>query len=67
MKFLKLAALLPLIPFVTADVHKLKLQKLPPAQSSPELEALYLAEKYGGRTPQSPLLGAGGAGRASDR
>ncbi|KAK7060618.1 aspartic proteinase precursor [Paramarasmius palmivorus] len=54
---------LHLAVFVAADVYKLKLEKLPPAGLKPELEALHLAEKYSGNSVQSPLLGAGGAGR----
>ena len=59
-----LSVLSPLLalPFVNAGVHKLKLQKLPPADSNPSLESAYLAEKYGSQ-PQLPLMGAGGAGR----
>ncbi|KAK7470604.1 aspartic proteinase precursor [Stygiomarasmius scandens] len=61
---LRLYALVALLPFVVlADVHKLKLSKLPPTHSNPELESLHLADKYGGSSRQSPLLGAGGAGR----
>ncbi|PPQ75132.1 hypothetical protein CVT26_012093 [Gymnopilus dilepis] len=53
-------ALLPLV----AAVHRLKLHKLPPAISNPELESAYLAEKYGAPAQaQLPLMGAGGAGR----
>ncbi|KAJ8086655.1 aspartic proteinase precursor [Marasmius tenuissimus] len=54
---------LSLIPFVLADVHKLRLEKLPPSHPSPEFEVLHLAEKYGSSSPQSPLMGAGGQGR----
>ncbi|EPQ59492.1 aspartic peptidase A1 [Gloeophyllum trabeum ATCC 11539] len=53
------------LPFLTANaagVHKLKLKKLQPVASNPELEAAWLAEKYGGQ-PQTPLFGAGGQGR----
>ncbi|KAK7060617.1 aspartic proteinase precursor [Paramarasmius palmivorus] len=57
-----LLAVLPLVPLVIADVHRLKLEKLPPSHSNPELEALHLAEKYG-NSAQSPLLSADGAGR----
>ncbi|KAH9853472.1 aspartic peptidase A1 [Lenzites betulinus] len=47
-----------LLPFVAADgVHRLKLQKLAPAASNPELESAYLAEKYGGGSQVT--LGAG--------
>jgi saccharopepsin len=54
-----------LLPFVAnAKVHKLKLQKLTPAPSNPQLEGSWLAEKYGAPAqPQTPLMGAGGAGR----
>ncbi|KAL6299679.1 endopeptidase [Sparassis latifolia] len=57
-------AFLLLLPFVAAadGVHRLKLQKLPPAASNPALESAYLAEKYGGYS-QVPLMGAGGVGR----
>ena len=51
-----------LLPFASAAVHKLKLQKLPQTQQNPSLEAAYLAEKYGGRQ-QVPMMGAGGSGR----
>ncbi|KIY49248.1 Asp-domain-containing protein [Fistulina hepatica ATCC 64428] len=58
------ALFLGLLPVaVFADLHRLKLKKLPPADSNPELEASYLAEKYGGRVQQMPLMGAGGSGR----
>ncbi|KAJ7095425.1 aspartic peptidase A1 [Mycena belliarum] len=68
MLFLKPAflALLPLI--VAARVHKLKLNKVAPVLDNPELEAAYLAEKYGAvAQPQVPLMGAGGSGRRFDR
>ncbi|KAH7926766.1 Asp-domain-containing protein [Leucogyrophana mollusca] len=55
-----------LLPFASAGVHKLKLQKLPQVTPGHALETAYLAEKYGGvQTPyqQLPLMGAGGAGR----
>ena len=62
--------LLALLPFVAASrLHKLKLHKLPPtnllpAANNPELEAAYLAEKYGAPSQmQMPLLGFGGSGR----
>ncbi|KAF7352759.1 Aspartic peptidase A1 [Mycena venus] len=59
-------ALLPLV--ITARVHKLKLNKLPAVNDNPELEAAYLAEKYGAPLqPQVPLMGAGGSGRRVDR
>ena len=54
----KLTSLLLLLPFVAADVHKLKLKKLAPASSNPALESAYLAEKYGGSS-QVPLMGSG--------
>ena len=50
--------LLPLV--AAAGVHKLKLQKLQPAAHDLAFEPARLAEKYGGQTP---LAGAGGAGR----
>lgn len=53
----RLAPLVLLLPFVSADVHKLKLKKLAPAATNPALESAYLAEKYGGA--QTPLMGAG--------
>ncbi|KAH9943438.1 aspartic peptidase A1 [Epithele typhae] len=50
---------LVLLPFTAAaGVHKLKLQKVAPAASNPELESAYLAEKYGGFA-QTPLVGSG--------
>jgi saccharopepsin len=60
---------LALLPFVfAARVHKLKLNKLAPALDNPELEAAYLADKYGAPLqPQVPLMGAGGSGRRFDR
>ncbi|KAF8812479.1 endopeptidase [Phlegmacium glaucopus] len=61
--------LLALLPFVTASrLHKVKLQKLPPAANNPELESAYLAEKYGAPSQiQAPLLGIGGSGRRIER
>ena len=59
-----LSRLAPLIllPFVAADgLHKLKLQKIPQESRNHALETAYLAEKYG--AVQTPLFGAGGAGR----
>ena len=56
----RLAPLL-LIPFAAAEVHKLKLKKLPQEPRNHALEAAYLAEKYG--ASQTPLFGAGGIGR----
>ncbi|KAJ7728652.1 aspartic peptidase A1 [Mycena metata] len=60
--------LLSLLPLVfAARVHKLKLTKVPIAVSNPEVEAAYLAEKYGAPSqPQVPLMGAGGSGRRVD-
>jgi saccharopepsin len=57
-------ALAPLLlaSLATADVHRLKLKKLPPASQDPVKEALYLRQKYD-TTPQLPLMGAGGVGR----
>jgi len=52
-----------LIPFAQAGVHKLKLNKLPPAERNPALESLYLSQKYGGDAAQVSLAGAGGLGR----
>jgi len=59
---------LALLPFVAASrLHKLRLHKLPanpPAAYSPELEAAYLAEKYGGAPSEMQMpLGLGGLGR----
>lgn len=62
MIFSTLAPLL-LLPLVSADVHKLKLKKLPRTTSNHALESAYLAEKYGGSIAQNPLMGSGGAGR----
>lgn len=45
-----------------AGVHRLKLQKIQLQNHNPLLETAYLAEKYGGQQ-QTPLMGAGGAGR----
>jgi saccharopepsin len=61
-----LSTLAPLLvlPFVVAGgIHKLKLQKIPPAISDPSLETAYLAEKYGAGGAQVPIMGTGGAGR----
>jgi len=54
-----------LLPFASAGVHKLKLQKLPSVSPGHVLETAYLAEKYGSQVPyqQLPLFGSGGAGR----
>ncbi|KAJ8596008.1 Asp-domain-containing protein [Rhizopogon salebrosus TDB-379] len=59
------ATTLVLLPFASAGVHKLKLNKLPQVSPGHALETAYLAEKYGGQAPyqQLPLMGAGGAGR----
>ncbi|KAH9938150.1 aspartic peptidase A1 [Fomitopsis serialis] len=59
------AAPLLLLPLAAAagGIHKLKLNKIPRTPSSPELEAAYLAEKYGGNQQQQPIFGAGGVGR----
>ncbi|OJA19016.1 hypothetical protein AZE42_00360 [Rhizopogon vesiculosus] len=59
------ATTLILLPFASAGVHKLKLNKLPQVSPGHALETAYLAEKYGVQTPyqQLPLMGAGGAGR----
>nr|GAT59467.1 aspartic peptidase A1 [Mycena chlorophos] len=66
MQFKALLALVSLLPLVTpAKVQKLKLTKIPAAHGNPELEAAYLAEKYGGG--QTPLMGAGGSGRRVER
>ena len=59
---------LALLPFVAASrLHKLRLHKLspanPPAAYSPELEAAYLAEKYGAPSEMQMPLGLGGLGR----
>ncbi|KAK2466242.1 hypothetical protein APHAL10511_001884 [Amanita phalloides] len=53
---------LALLPLAGAKVHKLKLNKLPSVVPNPQLETAYLAEKYGAQL-QTPILGAGGAGR----
>ena len=62
MFFRKLSSLLLLLPFVAADVHKLKLKKMPTTANeyAPDHEVMYLTQKYGA---QVPILGAGGAGR----
>ena len=59
------ASTLFLLPFASAGVHKLKLNKLPQVSPGHPLETAYLAEKYGAQAPyqQLPLMGAGGAGR----
>lgn len=63
--FLSAFATLLLLPFASAGVHKLKLQKLPSVAPGHLVETAYLAEKYGSQVPQQqlPLFGAGGAGR----
>ncbi|EIW76137.1 Asp-domain-containing protein [Coniophora puteana RWD-64-598 SS2] len=61
-----LSAIAPLIllPFASAGVHKLKLQKLPQITPGHTHETTYLSHKYGGQVAQQvPLMGAGGAGR----
>ncbi|KAH7887707.1 aspartic peptidase domain-containing protein [Phlebopus sp. FC_14] len=60
------ASTLLLLPFASASVHKLKLQKIHQVAPGHALETAYLAEKYGLQTPyqQLPLMGAGGAGRS---
>lgn len=61
-----IVGLLPLA--AEAKVHKLKLHKLAPATSNPELESAWLAEKYGAPAQvQMPLMGAGGSGRRVGR
>jgi len=60
MKFL--ASLAILLPLVSAELHRLKLHKIPPVANNPALETAYLAEKYGVQA-QAPLMGAGGSGR----
>ncbi|KAJ7638850.1 endopeptidase [Roridomyces roridus] len=63
---LKFLALLPIV--FAARVHKLKLNKITPTLDNPQLEAAYLAEKYGAPAQvQLPLMGAGGSGRRFDR
>ncbi|KAG1907147.1 Asp-domain-containing protein [Suillus fuscotomentosus] len=58
------ATTLCLLPFASAGVHKLKLNKLPQVSPGHALETAYLAEKYGAAPYQQlPLMGAGGAGR----
>ncbi|KAJ4478154.1 aspartic peptidase A1 [Lentinula aciculospora] len=57
------AATLISLPFASAEVHRVKLNKVPPALGNPEFEALHLAEKYGAPQRQAPLAGFGGAGR----
>ena len=52
-----LASLLVLVPFVTAEVARLKLHKVPQVSKNPALEITYLASKYGVARPQIPLMG----------
>lgn len=54
--------LLPFFSTAEAGVHRLKLHKLPRVANHRDLETAYLAEKYGVQG-QTPLMGAGGAGR----
>lgn len=63
--FLSAFATLLLLPFASAGVHKLKLQKLPSVSPGHVLETAYLADKYGSQVhyQQLPLFGSGGAGR----
>lgn len=63
-----LTSLVPLVLGLAASarVHKLKLQKIPAAVSNPELEGVYLAEKYGA-SGQTALMGVGGFGRRIQR
>ena len=49
-------AALALLPFVSAEVHRLKLKKVAPTIPNPDLESLYLAEKYGAAAPQVPVI-----------
>ncbi|KAG6327815.1 hypothetical protein ID866_11274, partial [Astraeus odoratus] len=58
-------ATLILIPFASAGVHRLKLQKVPGSIHRHALEVAYLAQKYGMQVPyqQLPLMGADGTGR----
>jgi saccharopepsin len=58
-----------LAPLVLANgVHRLKLKKISPSLSDPSLEGQYLAQKYGAQSlSQTPLFGAGGAGRRFSR
>ena len=63
--FLSAFTPLLLLPFASAGVHKLKLQKLPSVTPGHVHETAYLAHKYGSEVPyqQLPLFGSGGAGR----
>lgn len=61
-----LPLLLALLPLVSGEIHRLKLQKLPAAVGNPDLESLYLAEKYGAPPQaQKPILNAGRFSRPS--
>jgi saccharopepsin len=68
MIFSKLAPLI-LLPFAAAEVHRLKLKKLPAASNNIISEGAYLAEKYGAPAEQNqiPMMGAGIAGRRFSR
>ncbi|KAJ3896005.1 aspartic peptidase A1 [Lentinula edodes] len=57
------AATLLSLSFTSAEIHRVKLNKVPPNVGNPELEALHLAEKYGVPQRQAPLAGFGGASR----
>jgi saccharopepsin len=57
------AAVLLSLPFTSAEIHRLKLNKVPLSLGNPELETLHLAEKYGAPQRQAPLAGFGGSGR----
>ena len=47
---------LAFLPFVSAAIHRLPLQRLPRTIHNPDVESLYLAEKYG--APQQQSLNA---------
>jgi saccharopepsin len=53
-----LLAALALLPLALAETHRLKLHKLPATIPNPELESLYLADKYGAtvQPEQIPLI-----------
>lgn len=59
------AAALLLAAFTSAEVQRLKLNKVSSTQRNPELESLHIAEKYGSVYPQrqAPLAGADASGR----
>jgi saccharopepsin len=57
------AAALLSLPFTSAEISRLKLNKVPLSLGNPELETLHLAEKYGAPQRQAPLAGFGGSGR----